>query len=349
MDPNSMAKKAPISDLIPSGTRPTQQTIADMTGLAVTTVSKALRSDPKISEKTRQLVEKVAKEVGYVPDRAAQRLRTGKTHVISLILDPHNEILGFGNSMITGIVEALQGTNYHLNITPHFTPGHIMEPVVNIVRNGLADGLIFSRTRALDERVRFLSERDFPFVTHGRTEFSKQHNFVDYDNEAFAYQAVMRLVAKGCNKVCILLPLSKFTFYQHMRYGFMRAVRETGVDHLLPEDVSLDSPSDQLVAWAKGLAGTDAMPDGIICPGETSYFAVENGFAAGGKRQEQDYCVVAKSVSAVLPLNNPNLDLIAEDVKEAGFLMGQSLLEVLSSPEKAPRQILQEPTLKFPI
>ncbi len=80
----------------------------------------------------------------------------------------------------------------------------------------------------MDERVRFLIEKRFPFVTHGRTEFTEEHNFVDYDNEAFAYQSVMRLVEKGCTKVCILLPLSKFTFHQHMRYGFMRAVRETG-------------------------------------------------------------------------------------------------------------------------
>ena len=213
------------------GARPTQQTIADLTGLAVTTVSKALRQDTRISQKTRELVERVAREIGYVPDRAALRLRTGKTHIISLILDPHNEILGFGNSMVSGIVEALQGTAYHLNITPHFTDGDGMEPVVEIVRNGLADGLIFSRTRALDARVRFLNEARFPFVTHGRTEFVEPHCYVDYDNEAFAYEAAKHLVSKGCSRLSILLPLAEFTFYQHMRYGFMRAVRETGVDY----------------------------------------------------------------------------------------------------------------------
>ncbi|WP_319532535.1 LacI family DNA-binding transcriptional regulator [uncultured Cohaesibacter sp.] len=221
-------------DQISVGSRPTQQTIADVTGLAVTTVSKALRSDPKISAKTRELVVKVAKEIGYVPDRAALRLRTGKTHVVSLILDPHNEILSFGNSMVSGIVEALRGTNYHLNITPHFTQNDIMDPVVQTVRNGLADGLLFSRTRVHDERVRFLVERKFPFVCHGRTEFVYEHSYVDYDNEAFAYNAAMRLVEKGCSRLSIFLPLTKFTFHQHMRYGFMRAVRETGVGLYFP-------------------------------------------------------------------------------------------------------------------
>ena len=329
------------------GARPTQQTIADLTGLAVTTVSKALRQDTRISQKTRELVERVAREIGYVPDRAALRLRTGKTHIISLILDPHNEILGFGNSMVSGIVKALQGTAYHLNITPHFTDGDGMEPVVEIVRNGLADGLIFSRTRALDARVRFLNEARFPFVTHGRTEFVEPHCYVDYDNEAFAYEAVKHLVSKGCSRLSILLPLAEFTFYQHMRYGFMRAVRETGVDYLLPEDVSLDSVPEDLVQWANALARSDAMPDGIICPGETSYFSVQNGFLSAGKQQGRDYCAVAKSVSPVLRLMNPPVDCIIEDVHEAGFLMASHLLANLQSDEPKVLQTLQKPTAFF--
>ena len=342
-----MTKKKKSSPKSSSGSRPTQQTIADLTGLAVTTVSKALRADPKISDKTRLLVERVADEVGYVPDRAALRLRTGKSHVISLILDPHNEILSFGNSMISGIVEALQGTDYHLNITPHFIPGNIMDPVVNIVRNGLADGLIFSRTRSLDDRVRYLTEKKFPFVTHGRTDLAAQHNFVDYDNEAFAYEAAIRLVEKGCSKLCILLPLPEFTFYQHMRYGFMRAVRETGVDYLLPEEVSLDSSREEMVRWAMLLAQSKEMPDGIICPGETSFFAVHSGYLAAEKIQDIDYHCVAKSVSNILPLNNPALDCISEDVKQAGFLMGRHLIDQLENPDDLPYQTLQKPVIRY--
>ena len=56
----------------------------------------------------------------YVPDRTGLRLRTGPTHVISLILDPHDEILGFGQSMVSGLAAALRNTPYHLVITPNF-------------------------------------------------------------------------------------------------------------------------------------------------------------------------------------------------------------------------------------
>ena len=80
--------------------RPTQRTIAEITGLAVTTVSRALAGDEKIAERTRHQVAEVAREIGYVPDRAAQRLRTGRSNVIALVLDPHSEILGFSSTKI---------------------------------------------------------------------------------------------------------------------------------------------------------------------------------------------------------------------------------------------------------
>ena len=86
-------------------TRPTLRTLAADTGFAVATVSRALAKDPKIAESTRQTVAEAAERLGYVPDRAAQRLRTGRTNVISFILEPHDEMLAFGSMMIAGLIQ----------------------------------------------------------------------------------------------------------------------------------------------------------------------------------------------------------------------------------------------------
>src|SRR5690606_28066141 len=129
---------------------PTLRTIADITGLAVTTVSRALGDAPQIARETRQRVQQVARDIGYLPDRAAQRLRTGRTNVISLILDPHEEIINFGTSLMKGLTAALRDTPYHLVITPHFRDEPALDPVRYILRNRMADGLIFSRTELFD-------------------------------------------------------------------------------------------------------------------------------------------------------------------------------------------------------
>ncbi len=78
-----------------SAGRPTLKTIAFMTGLGVTTVSRALKDAPEIGEETRRRVQLVARQVGYRPNRAGVRLRTGKTNVISLVLNTEEQVMGF--------------------------------------------------------------------------------------------------------------------------------------------------------------------------------------------------------------------------------------------------------------
>ena len=74
-----------------------------MTGLGVTTVSRALKDAPEIGEETRRRVQLVAQQVGYRPNRAGVRLRTGKTNVISLVLNTEEQIMGFVSDIIYGI------------------------------------------------------------------------------------------------------------------------------------------------------------------------------------------------------------------------------------------------------
>ena len=90
-----------------------------MTGLGVTTVSRALKDAPEIGAETGERVQLVARQIGYRPNRAGVRLRTGKTNVISLVLNTEEEIIGFVSDMIYGISEELAATPYHLIVTPY--------------------------------------------------------------------------------------------------------------------------------------------------------------------------------------------------------------------------------------
>jgi hypothetical protein len=54
------------------------------------------------------------------PDRAAQRLRTGRTKVITLMVNPSHEYRGFTNVLLLGIDTSLKGTGYVVNIVPDF-------------------------------------------------------------------------------------------------------------------------------------------------------------------------------------------------------------------------------------
>jgi LacI family transcriptional regulator len=322
-----------------SDAKPTLKTLSEMTGLAITTVSRALADAPQIALETRQRVRQAANEIGYLPDRAAQRLRTGRTNVISLVLDPHEEILGYATSMINGLTEALRGTTYHLVITPHFSDTPAVDPVRHIIRNRMADGIVFTRTQPSDERVRLLLEKDFPFICHGRTELATAHPYVDFDNYEFAYRASRKLIESGAQKLCIILPPERFTFAHHMRHGFMTAVREAGIPFDIPTEVTLDSKSaDIREAIHRRLALPDR-PDGFVCGGEVSALAA---MAAAYDQQLElgrDVRLVAKQTSGLFDQIRPRVETIYEDLSEAGATMGRLLLRRIN--ERPPVRELQ--------
>ncbi|MCO5731714.1 LacI family transcriptional regulator [Rhizobium sp. SSA_523] len=333
------AQKAGEAETVAADGKPTLRTIAAMAGLAVTTVSRALAGDPHIALETRERVQTIARQLGYMPDRAAQRLRTGRTNVISLILDPHEEILGYATSMINGVTEALRNTQYHLVITPHFSDRPQIEPITHIVRNRMADGVIFTRTEPLDERVKMLTEKAFPFVCHGRTELATAHPFVDYDNYAFAYQAARRLTDTGCRKLSIILPPGRFTFAQHMRHGFMTAIREEGLPFEIPQSVTLDSKSDEIRNCYFELFGRPDRPDGVVCGGEVIAMAVMAAAYDHGLDLGRDVHIVTKQTSGLFDQVRPRIPTIYEDLAEAGRLMGELLLRQIG--QKRPVEELQ--------
>jgi LacI family transcriptional regulator len=309
----------------PSG-KPTLKTIAQMTGLAVTTISRALNNAPELAQDTRDRVQKIAAEIGYLPDRAALRLKTGRTNVVALILEPDEQIYGFGTSLVTGITEALRDTAYHLVITPLFRNVPAIEPIQHIVRNRMADGVIFSKAEPFDERIRFLLDNNFPFVSHGRSQWPEPHPFADFDNEAYAYGATLRLASKGCKKVSIVLPDSALTYTDHLKAGVERGAREAGIAFEFAADVNLGSATDAIRNYVIKRAKRPERPDGYVCASELSALAIIGGLNEAGLAVGTTTHVVTKQASDMFMQFQPGAETVFEDFAEAGRNLGQLLI-----------------------
>lgn len=327
--------------------RPTLRTIAAETGLAVTTVSRALALDPQIKASTRDLVRAAADRLGYVPDRAAQRLRTGRTRVVQLVLNLDHEFLGFTHELIGGLSDALTGTGYSVTIFPDILGSDRLSSVRRIVEARLGDGVIFNRTEPFDPRVRYLLEQGFPFVSHGRTEFSTPHPWVDYDNEAFARIAVERLIARGRKRLMIVLPPANFSFAQHLRWGAVAAAKAAGISCEIPQAISLDTSAAETMAWLRQRLSQPDRPDGIIGVGEVAAMAALAAISDCGLVPGREIDVVAKRASAIFDLMRPRIDTMVEDLRLAGRSMGEMLLRAMAGEEPSRLQVLHQPLVDF--
>lgn len=297
--------------------RPTLRSLAEVLGLGVSTVSLALRNSSEIAEETRKRVQLAALHAGYRPNRAGVRLRTGKTNVITVVLNPQDEGSGFFADFVFGISDGLNGTPYHLVVTP-YSLSDPMAPIRYIVETGAADGVILSRTQPDDPRVRYLLDNGMPFATHGRTEMGLAHPFFDYDNENYAFEALRKLAARGRKRIALLGPPRQLTYHIHTNVGFERGLRHFGLAGVPLGSADIDAPLSSTWALGRELAQQPGVPDGFVVSAVSSAAALAAGLRDGGLQIGKDFDIISKHTTTLISMTTPDIISIPEDFRGAG-------------------------------
>jgi LacI family transcriptional regulator len=335
------------SDMRDGNLPPTLKTIAFMTGLSTTSVSRALSDAPDIGPETKERVRLVASQIGYQPNRAGLRLRTGRTSVLALVLNVDDEIMGFTSQMIFGISQALKDTGYNLIVSPSSHDSDPLLPVRNILQSRSADGVIIMRTAPDDRRVQLLLEKDFPFVTHGRTDSGWTHPFHDFDNESFVYQAVGKLAGRGRRRLAIIRPPRDLTYAAHIAAGLERGLRDFGMTEV-PLPVSIDTPLLDVRAAMDRAMRAPEPPDAVLCVSASLAVAVSAGVEMAGKEIGKDLDIVSKQVSPALNWMRPEILTADEDVHLAGREMARALMARIAGADARSLQTLSHPVWKNP-
>jgi LacI family transcriptional regulator len=336
--------------LEPRSKKPTLKSIATAMGLSVTAVSRALRDDSKISAATRKSVQEIARTLSYHPSRAGLRLRTGKTNVISLVLDTEEQIGSFLSQIIYGITEGLEGTPYHLIVTPYSKHGDAVAPIRHLVETEAVDGIIISRIEPEDARVKYMIEQGMPFATHGRTHMGVDHPYFDFDNQAFARLAVERLASLGRKRLALLAPPAGLSFHDHTRQGFEAAMAEHGLEEVPFEGISNDSSIDEIRRAVRNLMQQNPAPDGLVnSSGGVSgtggaILAIQAGLSDAGVTIGRDVDIVTKQLFANLPIFGDTFYVVHEDVRETGRGLAKALLGSIEGKPVTELQTLMVPT-----
>jgi LacI family transcriptional regulator len=323
--------------------RPTLKTIALETGLAIATVSRALKDAPDIGEATKLRVRAAAARLGYRPNRAGVRLRTGKTNVIALVLSTEADVMNHTSRLISSIAQELRGTSYHMVVMPFFPDQDPMEPVRYLVETGSADAIIMNQTTANDARVRYLAAQNVPFATHGRTETGIEHPYFDYDNAAFARLAVTALAVRGRRRLLLIAPPHAHAYAGHMIAGFSQGAAEHGAFAEVFADATSDSGGTAIEAAMTRRMAMDPIPDGIICGSTTAAMAAVTGAELNGLQIGQDFDIVGKEAFQFLRRFRREMLVLREDVGRAGAHLARAVINAIERPGGAVAQALDQP------
>lgn len=323
--------------------KPTLKTISELSGLAITTVSRALSNAPDISISTKEKVRKIADEIGYIPDRAGVRLRTGRTNVISLIMSTDSEIMDMTGRLISSIALGLRGTPYHLNMTHHFPGDDPMKPIKYIVETGSADALIFNQVQPNDPRVHYLIEKRFPFTMHGRSCPNEKQSFVDYDNGEFAKIAIEKLVKKNRKHILMITPPQNQSYGLEMVQSAKNTAEKHNISLIIAPIITSDSSITLISDTVSKQIINNKKIDGILVGTPKGAMAAVAGFEKLNLTIGQDIDIVAKDAVNFLKLFRNQIIVINENVEIAGKKLAEAAIHAAQNPDSEPIQYIDRP------
>lgn len=156
--------------------------VARRSGVSRATASRALNNREGVREDVRERVRIIADALGYRPNRAAQRLASGRASVIGLVIgeaDP--KIRPYVAALTQGVAVAADKHGQALVLVLRADDPN--ETVRETVGNGLVDGLIVNTVAKDSPWAERLLEDDLPAVFLGDAGGQFNGPFIDVENK----------------------------------------------------------------------------------------------------------------------------------------------------------------------
>ena len=205
--------------------------LAKLLELSPTTISRALAGYSDVSSKTRRRVQDAAKRHNYHPNPVAQRLQKGKTETIGIALSASQNYFKdtFFLDLLAGISVSLSKVGYDLAISVAPDAEHEIDSLHRMVQGKRVDGMILTLTKAIDKRISYLLDQNFPFVLYGRTEDPRPHAFLDIDGELAFREACKSLIELGHTRIALINGEPEYMFPIFCLEGYRNGLKSGGL------------------------------------------------------------------------------------------------------------------------
>jgi DNA-binding LacI/PurR family transcriptional regulator len=325
----------------------TLKDIAERVGKSVPTVSRALADFDDISPKTREEVQRVAREMGYEPNISARNLQKQRTDTIALIVPTANHLRfsdPFFSELLTGIVEKIAEEGFSLNISTSAT-GDESEMYLRHVRGRRVDGFIVVRTQRRDSRINVLRELNVPFVAFGRVEGDNDFHLVDEDDAAGIRLVVDHLVQLGHSRIAFIAEPTTFTKPYHRMQGYQEGLRAHGLP--FDPDLVFRSKFRQRSGreGARRLLAMENPPTAIIASNDLMALGAISEARDMGLVVGRDVSITGFDDILLAEYANPALTTVHQPALQLGAAVAEMLLKVIKQEPVAQKQIVLQPRL----
>jgi DNA-binding LacI/PurR family transcriptional regulator len=208
------------------------QYVARQANVSTATVSRVLNRSSKVKRSTFEHVERVIKELNYIPNTSARSLRVGRSKLFGLVISDINnpffpELIDHfeAQARAHGIDVIFSHTNYQSDHLEHCLQ-RLME------RNVDAVAICTSETN--HEAFEALAKRNVPFVLMNQDGRRTPFNNIYLNYDAGLREAVDHLVELGHRSIGFISGPRDFDSIRSRHRSFLAVMKERGLD-LRPE------------------------------------------------------------------------------------------------------------------
>ena len=214
--------------------RVTISDVARQAGVSVTTVSHALNGRGQVDPATRQKVEEVARELGYTPNRHAQKLRGGGSNMIALMSSMPFAVaggpsrLGFLMEVASVAAASALERGMAMVLVPPLETGQRSLDFLDI------DGALLIEPSADDKLLKELVARGLPVVSIGKPggDAFGQVPYVDLLSGQTVQMLLEHMQVQGARQIAMVLGAAERNSYAQAELAYQAMVEANGMEHI---------------------------------------------------------------------------------------------------------------------
>jgi LacI family transcriptional regulator len=317
------------------------ESIAKISGVSRSTVSRVINNSPNVSPEVRDRVMAVIRDTNFQPNVAARSLAAGATRILGLVIpmsvsqmfvDPYFPLL------IQGVSSACNARDYTVMLWL-VEPEYERRILRQILHSGMVDGVIVTSLQIDDPLVDALLARKFPFVMVGRPRLERAVYYVDVDNIGSAQRAVEHLIQLGRRRIATIAGPQIMTAGVDRLIGYQQALQQAE----LVFDPNLVAGGE--FTQADGFAAMQRLlpyrPDAVFAASDAMAQGALQAISAAGLRVPQDIALVGFDDIPLAAHMQPPLTTVRQPIDRLGAVAVEHLIRRLSDPSSdQPRGVL---------
>ncbi len=326
-----------------SSRRSTIAEIAAKAGVSIPTVSRVLNNRPDVSAATRERVEQVIKESGFIRSRVKNVLKAS-SGIIDMLIPDLTTL--YPVEIVRGVEEVLERTELRLALSLTHNTLESEERWLSKVIDGSTDGAILVLAHGQSKRLDMLRQHKIPFVVvDHRGELGPDVPSVGATNWLGGRLATEHLLSLGHRRIAIISGDASLRCSRDRIAGYRAALEDAGV----AIDAELIRPGAfiQQTGYEQTCALLDLAepPTAIFAGSDTQAMGVYAALRARGLSLPGDMSVVGFDDVPLASIVTPALTTVRQPLAEMGRVATTMLLRLIAEEPLDSRRVELTTTL----